>query len=177
MVSSLGKNNHVLCTVVHILGALKKGFVGFLLWKNERKFHCNPTRFFRMKKAKIPKVMSLQPPTEICFLPTIFVALGVGPSFSWRDTLLVCMEMFSLPGTRTKVLWCWWGFSSFTCQYRFRPFLYTIVSRLGSCCNFSPLVSLLVDGWTLLTRSPMDTGQLEENKWVYGWNCWYWAEN
>ena len=54
------------------------------------------------------------------------------------------MEMFSPPGTTNLVIV---GFISFTWQYRFIPFfvctMYTIVSRLGSCCKFGPLVSLL----------------------------------
>ena len=54
------------------------------------------------------------------------------------------MEMFSPPGTTNLVMV---GFISFTWQYRFIPFfvctMYTIVSRLGSCCKFGPLVSLL----------------------------------
>ena len=42
------------------------------------------------------------------FFSIIFVAPGVGPSYSWRDTLWVYMEMFPPPGTRTYVLWCLW---------------------------------------------------------------------
>ena len=38
------------------------------------------------------------------FFPTIFVAPGVGPSYSWKDTLWVCMEMFPLLGHKLKFL-------------------------------------------------------------------------
>ena len=81
------------------------------------------------------------------FFPPIFGAPGVGPSFSWRDTFCVCIEMFSPPRdsnlSSLALIGVFPHSPGSTGSGHFFTFLYTILTRLGSCCKFGPLVSLL----------------------------------
>ena len=64
------------------------------------------------------------------------VALRVGPyGFAWR--------CFTLLGLELKFFGVEGGFPHSPGSTGSGHFLYNIVSRLGSCCKFSPLVSLL----------------------------------
>ena len=60
---------------------------------------------------------------------------GIHNGFAWRCFPLLGLEykFFSVDG----------GFPQSPGSTGSGHFLYTIISRLGSCCNFSPLVSLL----------------------------------
>ena len=49
--------------------------------------------------------------SHMFFFSTIFVAPGVRPSYSRRDTLWVCMEIFPLLGLELKLFGFHGGFS------------------------------------------------------------------